>query len=278
MTQAAAGGAAGGPGGGGVAAGAKGAVVRCVPALPSWVSLMTGDLDAAEEFYGRLLGWTFSQGPDRWGPYRRAMIDGVPVAGLGSSVDLQLPVAWTSYFGTEDADVIAERVRARGGTVAIGPLGFDAGRLAVVADPAGAPFGVWEGPMDTGPVLSAIPGAPVWIELRTTDAFAAALFYGEVFAWDNREAEHLEVRWEHDRVVLRTGRRSVAALAQVTDPEERPMWHVYFSVPDADRAAELADRLGADVFGEVRDSPYGRVVQLRDPQGGRFSLIGPPDH
>ncbi|WP_329561292.1 VOC family protein [Kitasatospora sp. NBC_01266] len=254
---------------------AGGAAVRCVPAVPSWVSLMAADLDAATEFYGALLGWSFSTGPHRWGPYKRAMVDGVAVAGLGSSVDLQLPVAWTSYFGTEDADAIAERVRARGGTVAVGPLGFDAGRLAIASDPAGAPFGIWEGPMDSGPVLSAIPGAPVWIELRTKDAFAAALFYGEVFAWDNREPKDLEVRWEHDRVVLRTEGRSVAALAVATDPEARPTWNVYFSVADTDQKVDLADRLGADVLGEVLDTPYGRVARLRDPQGGRFSLISP---
>ncbi|MCX4751389.1 VOC family protein [Kitasatospora sp. NBC_01287] len=260
----------------GAVEGAKGAAVRCVPALPSWVSLMAGDLDAATEFYGTLLGWTFSPGPSRWGPYLRAEADGVPVAGLSASVDLQLPVSWTTFFGTEDADVVAERVRARGGTVAVGPLGSDAGRLAIAADPAGAPFGLWEGPLDVGPVLSTIPGAPVWIELRTKDAFAAALFYGEVFAWDNREPQDLEVRWEHDRVVLRTQRRSVAALAEATDPEARPSWNVYFSVADTDHAVELADGLGADVLGEVRDSPYGRVAHLRDPQGGRFSLISRP--
>ncbi|GAB2742459.1 VOC family protein [Kitasatospora kifunensis] len=256
---------------------AKGKAVRCVPALPSWVSLTASNLDAAQAFYGELLGWSFKRGADRWGPYVLAMVDGVAVAGLGTLGDLQLPVAWTTFFGTEDADVVAERIRARGGTVAVGPLSFDAGRVAIAADLAGAPFGVWEGGLNGGRVLSSIPGAPVWIELRTKDAFASALFYGEVFAWDGRGPEELEVRWEYDRVVLRTGGRSVAALAVATDPEARPSWNVYFEVDDADERVLLAERIGADVLGEVLDSPYGRVAHLRDPQGGRFSLIsGPP--
>ncbi|MFF7633690.1 VOC family protein [Kitasatospora sp. NPDC008050] len=255
---------------------AKGASVRCAPALPSWVSLTATDLDAAQAFYGELLGWSFRSRPDRWGPYVTAMVDGVAVAGLGTLGALQLPVAWSTFFGTEDADVVAERIRARGGTVAVGPLGFDAGRMAIAADPAGAPFGIWEGGPDAGRVLSMIPGAPVWIELRTTDAFASALFYGEVFTWDGRDPEQLAVRWENDRVVLRTAGRSVAALAVATDPEARPSWNVYFAVDDADERVLVAERIGADVLGEVLDTPYGRVGHLRDPQGGRFSLISPP--
>jgi predicted enzyme related to lactoylglutathione lyase len=252
-----------------------GAAVRCVPAVPSWVSLMAGDLDAATDFYGPLLGWTFSRGPHRWGPYVRAMVNGVAVAGLSGASDLQLPVAWTTYFGTEDADMVAERIRARGGTVAIGPLGFDAGRLAIVADRAGAPFGIWEGDRQRGAVLHTLAGAPVWIELRTHDAFDAALFYGGVFGWDEREPGEFDVRYEYERVVLRFEGSDVTSLVTVDDPEARPNWNVYFAVPDADVAAEVADRLGADVLGEVRDTPYGRVADLRDPQGGRFSVQGP---
>ncbi|WP_051967256.1 VOC family protein [Kitasatospora mediocidica] len=257
------------------AAAAARAAVRCVPAVPSWVTLMARDLDAAQAFYGPLLGWSFERGPDRWGPYVRAVVDGVAVAGLSSSVDLQLPVAWTTYFGTENADVTAERVRARGGTVAVGPLGFDAGRLAVAADPAGAPFGLWEGQGRHGPSWLSAPGAPVWIELRTRDAFEAALFYGEVFAWDTRDPRQLEVRWEHERVVLRTDGRSVAALTAMvaTDEEHRPAWHVYFSVVDTDAAVALALELGATAAGPAADTPYGRVAHLHDPQGGRFSVI-----
>ncbi|MDH6132046.1 putative enzyme related to lactoylglutathione lyase [Kitasatospora sp. MAA4] len=251
------------------------AAVRCVPAVPSWVTLMARDLEAAQDFYGPLLGWSFERGPDRWGPYVRAVVDGVAVAGLSSSADLQLPVAWTTYFGTENADVTAERVQARGGTVAVGPLGFDEGRLAVASDPAGAPFGLWEGQGRHGPAWLSSPGAPVWIELRTRDAFEAALFYGEVFAWDGRDPRQLEVRWEHDRVVLRTAGRSVAALAAMvpTDEEHRPTWHVYFSVLDTDASVAQALALGATAAGPALDTPYGRVAHLHDPQGGRFSVI-----
>ncbi|WP_354639232.1 VOC family protein [Kitasatospora camelliae] len=245
--------------------------VRCVAAAPCWVSLMARDLDTARAFYGPLLGWTFEPGPDRFGPYLRAVVEGVEVAGIGVVAgDWQPPVAWTTYFGTESADRAAEGVRERGGTLAVGPLAFDAGRIVLAADPGGAAFGIWEGDLGEDS-WTATPGAPVWIELRTADPFAAALFYGEVFDWDRREPKHFEVRYEHERVVLRSEGRSVAALrGSIGTP---PHWEVFFSVEDTDAAVRRAVELGGAAVGQPSDTPYGRVARLRDSEGGFFSVI-----
>ncbi|MFD0346836.1 VOC family protein [Kitasatospora aburaviensis] len=143
--------------------------------------------------------------------------------------------------------------------------------------PGGAVFGIWEGPLGRARRLD-LPGAPVWIELRTPDPFAAALFYGEVFRWDGRDPERFEVRWEHDRVVLRTEGHSVAALAreQSAGPAGMPPhWEVSFAVSDTDAALARAEALGGSALGPAFDSPYGRVARLQDPEGGRFAVISP---
>ncbi|WP_030246598.1 VOC family protein [Streptomyces sp. NRRL S-350] len=253
------------------------AEVRCVAAVPCWVSLTAGDLEGAKEFYGPLLGWEFEAGPDRFGPYVHAVTGGEAVAGLGAPGGGAIPLAWTSYFGTESADAAADAVRERGATLAVGPLAFDAGRVAFAADPAGAVFGIWEGPLGWARKLELL-GAPVWIELRTPDPFAAALFYGEVFRWDGRDPERFDVRWEHDRVVLRAEGTSVAALAkeQSSGPAGMPPhWEVSFAVPDTDRALARAVELGGAALGPAFDSPYGRVARLRDREGARFAVISP---
>ncbi|MFD8594874.1 VOC family protein [Kitasatospora sp. NPDC059646] len=249
------------------------ATVRCVPAVPCWAGLTVRDLDVAQGFYGPLLGWEFVPGPDRWGPYLRATVDGVEVAGLSRlKGDWERPVAWTTYFGIESADRAADGVRERGGTLAVGPLAFDAGRVALAADPFGATFGIWEGEPGDDTWMSA-PGAPAWIELRTADPFAAALFYGEVFRWDGRDPEKFEVRYEHERVVLRSEGRSVAALRSAHDLA--PHWEVFFSAADVDATARQAVALGGRVLDGPADSPYGRVARFADPEGGRFSVLGP---
>ncbi|BAJ27647.1 MULTISPECIES: VOC family protein [Kitasatospora] len=255
------------------------ATVRCVPAVPCWVGLTARSLAAAQDFYGPLLGWEFTPGPDRWGRYLRAVVDGVEVAGLSElATDWERPVAWTTYFGIESADRAADGVRERGGTLAVGPLAFDAGRVALAADPFGATFGIWEGDAQgggdgAGTPRPALPGAPAWIELRTADPFAAALFYGEVFRWDGRDPARFEVRYEHERVVLRSEDRSVAALRAAKDLA--PHWEVFFAVADTDGAARRAARLGGRVLDGPADSPYGRVARLADAEGGHFSVLGP---
>lgn len=250
----------------------------CVYGAPCWVGLMARDLGAATGFYGPLLGWRFEPGPERWGPYLRVYSDGWEVAGIGEVAKRwELAVTWTTYFGTEDANATAASIRERGGTVAVGPLEFDAGRLALASDPAGASFGVWEGKRSSRTREQPI-GSPVWIELRTRDAFDSALFYGQVFGWDQEDPERYEVRYEHDRVVLRVDGHSVAALRgggmeAAMDPRVRPRWHVYFSVADVDATVERAVKLGGEITGEPQDSAYGRVAGLRDAEGGLFSVI-----
>jgi predicted enzyme related to lactoylglutathione lyase len=253
---------------------------RCVAGAPCWVSLMARDLATAQDFYGPLLGWRFEPGPDRWGPYCRAVADDIAVAGIGAVAQTwEFPVTWTTYFGTDDADRITAGVRERGGTTITGPLGFDAGRLALAADPAGAAFGVWQGRPGPASDLER-PGALAWSELRTTDAFDAALFYGAVFGWD--DAKDLDVEWQDDRVLLRGAGRTLAALhggasQGAPEPRIRPRWHVFFSVADADATARRAEELGGSVAAAPHRSPFGRVAQLRDREGGLFWVVTPGD-
>ena len=250
--------------------------VPCLPGAPSWVSLLAHDPEAAQAFYGPLLGWSFE--PPRTQPpgYVVAEAQGVQVAGIGPlPTHGHFSATWTTFFGVADVDAAVRRVRERLGTVGVGPLGAWAGRIALATDPQGATFGIWQG--RPGPVLDLEgPGELAWSELRTSDAFAAAMFYGAVFGWD--DPSRFDVRWEHDRVLLRGEDRTLASLfgggtEAAFDPRVRPRWHVFFAVPDADDAALRAERLGGSVATPAEDTPYGRVIQLRDREGGLFWAV-----
>lgn len=119
---------------------------RRTPGTPCWVSLMVHGLGTTEEFYAELFGWEYAPGPEQLGPYVRALLDGREVAGIGEMPpDRHLPVAWTTYLATDDADATAEAIRSCGGTVAVGPLDAGiAGRVAICSDPLGAIFGIWQ--------------------------------------------------------------------------------------------------------------------------------------
>ncbi|MFD9822695.1 VOC family protein, partial [Streptomyces violascens] len=142
---------------------------RRTPGTPCWVSLMVHGLAETQEFYGALFGWEFRPGPNQLGPYVRALLDGKEVAGIGQlPPDRHLPIAWTTYLATNDADATAETIRHCGGTVGVGPLDAgDAGRMAIASDPAGAVFGIWQAGAHVGSAVAGAPGTPAWIELVT---------------------------------------------------------------------------------------------------------------
>lgn len=249
--------------------------VSPVYGAPCWVSLATGDLEDAQRFYGEVLGWSFRPG-SIGEEFSVAYSGGVPVAGLGAIArTMGVAVQWTPFFAVPSADLAAARVRERSATVAVGPIRMGEGRTALAADLAGATFGFWE-----GAVLSSWDAEnrdlPARLELRTRDAFAAAIFYAEVFDWAS-DAGCCEVDYQHEAVVIRVGGRNVAtlrggAVESAPDPHIRPRWHASFAVDDVDDAAKTAVGAGGAIATSPSENPFGRSAGLFDPEGGLFTV------
>ncbi|MFJ8858033.1 VOC family protein [Streptomyces sp. NPDC102451] len=243
---------------------------------PCWVHLVTRDLEDARRFYGPVLGWTFRPGP-LGRDFLMARSDGVPVAGIGAVASAyQVAVAWMPYFSVRDAGVVADRIRERSGTVAVGPLPVGTGRAVLAADRDGASFGVWEW---TGRAATLAPSgnrAHAWLRLRTRDAFDAAIFYGEVLGWASGEPGGCEVSYVKEEVLVRCNGRPLArissgAVEAAPDPQVRPHWQVQFPVPDVGATVLAAERNGGTLM-ERRDVRYGSEATLRDPDGGLFTV------
>ncbi|MCX4743878.1 MULTISPECIES: VOC family protein [Streptomyces] len=254
------------------APGARGAVsTRSVFGSPCWVSLTSRDLDATQEFYGAVLGWTWRRG-GLGAHFRTALAGDVPVAGVAAVAAMwQMAVAWTPYFAVPSADVAASRTRERGGTVAVGPISLPPGRAALLADRDGATFGVWEGEL-IGNWEAWRQDAPAFIRLHTRDAFDSAIFYGEVLDWASDSPGCCEVHYEGGEVVLRSQGDAVArivsgALEAAPDPTIRPHWQVHFAVADVAACARSAEKHGGSVLIEDDDEAV-----LRDPDGAQFTV------
>ncbi|MFJ6661421.1 VOC family protein [Streptomyces sp. NPDC091377] len=257
---------------------------RYAPGTPCWVSLMVHGLEATQDFYQGLFGWEFRQGPQHLGAYVRALLDGREVAGIGRlPADRRLPVAWTPYLASDDVDSTAHVVRLSGGTIAVGPLdAADAGRMAIGSDPAGAVFGIWQGAAHPGAALAGVPGTPAWNELRTYDSVGVVKFYATAFGYEPQPAAaggdegKGEGEGNGDYVTLLVEGRPVAGIRGVGSalPRDRgPHWMTYFEVADPDAAAERVLELGGQVLTPARDAEHGRVAQVSDPEGARFSLV-----
>jgi uncharacterized protein len=243
------------------------------PGTPCWVDLMTPDLQDALRFYGGLFGWELEDAGEEAGHYHQALVRGKRVTGIGPTQPGGPPMAvWTVYLSGRDVDEHARAISGAGGTVIAEP--FDVmrlGRMLTAQDPTGATFGIWEPQLRFGSELVNENAAPVWNELLTRDTASAMSFYGAVFdyAFD-------EIPDTGAYQMMKVGGRVVGGMWQVGDempPDAPPLWMNYFHLDDVDAGFDRARELGGTLLSEPRDSAYGRMAPVRDPQGGVFSLI-----
>jgi predicted enzyme related to lactoylglutathione lyase len=121
------------------------------PGTWNWNNLLTRDVDAAQDFYGKVFGWSPNQpqgAPDfiwSWQMEGQRWPEGL--AGLmrmGSEMPADAPPYWQVYLMVEDAEGAIETTRAGGGELIFGPQEIPAGRIAVLRDPQDAAFSIIE--------------------------------------------------------------------------------------------------------------------------------------
>ncbi len=245
----------------------------------SWVDLTTTDAAAAKQFYTELMGWTVNDiplGPDSF--YTMLQLEGRDVAALSQMDEEQqsqgMPSTWNSYITVENVDESAKKATALGATVMMPPFDvFDAGRMAVVQDPTGAVFSIWQAKSHIGAKVVNIPGTLAWNELVTRDLETAKTFYQQCFGWET-QTQDVEGGFEYT-TIMNHGRANGGMLQMTAEwGDAPPHWMVYFSVADCDASTEKAKSLGATVHVEPRDIPeVGRFSVLQDSQGAAFTLI-----
>jgi predicted enzyme related to lactoylglutathione lyase len=233
----------------------------------SWVDLGTSDADGAKAFYGGLLGWDFEDVPvPDSPPYSMASIGGRTVAALYGKRDEQAPSAWLSYVTVEDADATAARAAELGGTVISEPFDvMEAGRMAVLQDPTGAVFAIWQPRASIGAQLVNDVGALCLNQLNTSDPGAAQAFYGDLFGWTFRGvASGPQAYWG-----ITNGERLNGGMME----SEPPSWLAYFTSADVDASAAKVTELGGKVIVAPSPVPGGRITVAADPQGAVFAFV-----
>jgi uncharacterized protein len=244
------------------------------PGTFSWTDLTTTDQDAAKRFYGELFGWEAVDNPVGDGViYSMMNIDGKPVAGIGPQPEQQreagVPPVWNSYVTVESADAAANRAKGLGATVHAPAFDvMDVGRMAVIQDPQGAFFMVWEPKQHIGASLVNRRGALSWNELASPDMDGSAGFYRELFDWKTEPFEGSGMPY----LVIQTAAGRGNGGIRPAMENEPPGWLVYFGSDDIDADFAKATELGAAKLTDVMDIGAGKVGVLQDPQGAVFAL------
>jgi uncharacterized protein len=267
-----------------------------VPGVPCWVDTSQPDPEAAVAFYGGLFGWDFEDvmPADAPGSYFIARLRGGDVAAVSSPPEgAPAMAAWNTYIWVDSADDAAAKALEAGGQVVTAPFDvMEAGRMAVLTDPEGAVFVVWEAKKHRGAQVVNEPGSLNFNGLNTRNAQGARAFYAALFGWQPLSlggggemwrlpgyGEFLEQSDPGLRERMATSGAPegfedvVAALNPIADeePDAPANWSVTFGVDDADATAATAADLGGEVLVPPFDAPWVRMTVIADPQGAVFT-------
>lgn len=249
-----------------------------------WYELLTTDMAAAAAFYADVLGWG-AQNASRPGlPYCCFTTGLESVAGV-----MELPPEgrklgatprWMGYVGVTDVDTSADRIRHLGGAVYVPPTDSNIGRIAVVADPQTATFGLIQGlrPEPRHPAELDGHGRVGWHELLAADWKKAFDFYAGMFGWQKADGEGGPTA---SYQLFGAGGQTIGGMFTKRQVEPVPFWLYYFNVDDIDAATAHVQAAGGELFEGPIEVPGGAwIARYIDPQRAMFALQGPrsPDN
>jgi predicted enzyme related to lactoylglutathione lyase len=257
---------------------------------PIWYELMAPDPAAVAPFYRAVLGWEI---PTEGNPmpngseYREIKrADG----GFAGGVLTLTPMmqqggarsGWLIYFQVADVDASVAKARKLGATLHMAPMTMDGvGRMAMLADPQGAPFYVMDPtpPADNPDAQSDVfeprsAGHCWWNELETTNEPAATEFYKALFGWSADNSMPMG-----DKGLYRFIEHDGAGIGAVNPwmPEWMPVsWLPYFGVADIEAARAAAEAGRGTVRHHIHEVPGGDFIfTASDPAGAPVGFVGP---
>ncbi|HEV7920081.1 MAG TPA: VOC family protein [Thermoanaerobaculia bacterium] len=241
-------------------------VTQHAPGTFSWIELATTDVDGAKRFYTELFGLTASDttAPPGDMVYSILKQNGRDVGGVYRLMEqMQAPPNWMPYITVENVDAMWEKAQQLGAEGGPDPMEvMEMGRMAILRDPVGAHFALWQPNKHIGSEVVNEHGTLAWCELQSPDREKALRFYTSLFGWTAKVSpEYVEL---------------VGAAGGMRDVKEGPAhWLIYFMVNDVDAIAGKTEQLGGGVLMPPMDIPkVGRMAVLRDPQGAAFALFG----
>ena len=245
-----------------------------------WIELATNDQASAKKFYAELFGWGIHDLP--MGPGASYTLFQLQEKDAAAGYTLRpeqiaegIPPHWMIYVTVENADASASRASELGGEIRAQP--FDVGtlgRMAVIQDPTGATFSVWQPKEGNGIGIKDVDGTLCWADLSTRDPERAGKFYSDLFGWemvaDKDDDPH------SGYIHIKNGDDFIGGMLppEQQDPNAPAHWYAYFQVSDCKASAAKATGLGASVYLEpMFMENVGTMAVLADPQRAVFAIF-----
>jgi predicted enzyme related to lactoylglutathione lyase len=251
------------------------------PGALCWFELATTDQAGAKAFYTSLFGWTVVDSPIGANEfYSMFKLDGRDV---GAAYTLRpdqreqgVPPHWMVYVAVADADAAAARAQSLGATVLAPPFDvMEHGRMAVLQDPQGAVFSIWQPNQHGGTGVAGVAGTVSWAELSTPDQAAGAKFYSDLFGWKMVSGKDMTPAKPGDYYHIVNGTQMIGGVAppEQRDPNAPPHWLLYIHVESCAGTTAKAKSLRAMPYVESMDVGTDGVISvIADPQGAVFGI------
>jgi uncharacterized protein len=248
------------------------------PARFAWYELLTTDVAAASDFYGKVVGWGATDVSTPELAYTMLSAGEVPVGGLMDLPEegrrLGATPRWLGYVVVDDIDATAGQIRRRGGAVLLPPTDSNIGRVSVVADPQKATFALVEGltygPQQPGGLDEL--GHVGWHELLAQDRSRIFDFYGELFDWQKNSGETDAADFYQ---LFSSAGQTIGGMLTKLPSVPQPCWLYYFNVDDIGAAAKRVNDSGGRILqGPIELTDGCWIARCADPQGALFALQG----
>ena len=241
-----------------------------------WTELAVQDVPAAKIFYQGLFGWKFRDVPIGGGQtYSMCLVDDKEVCAMYTMCEevreMKVPPSWLAYIHVDNVDDCVGRIKTIGGKVLAEPMDvMDAGRLAMIQDPTGAKFGIWQARKHIGAALDESPGTVCWRELITPNLDAAGKFYSTLFGWRGKVEDMGGMKY-HMYMKDDEGR---CGMLSPPAKDMHPNWMTHWVVENCEKSVAKAKQLGAFVCRDTTEIPnVGRFAILGDSQGAGFGIF-----
>jgi len=226
-----------------------------------WFEYVSKDIHKAQGFFGELFNWGVKKVPMPQGEYAMISVGDRTIGGyLPTPEGAPAQAHWLSHLQVADAKATSEKVTSLGGgvlkpTFKVGEFGH----MAVVKDPTGAFFALWQ-PAKAEPQPQPTENTFCWNELATPDPDKVLSFYKTIGGFDHEAQEMPGMGTYH---VLKSEGQPRCGIMKQAMPEQPNAWLPYVSVASADATSAKAAKLGGKVI----------VPPMDIPNVGRFSII-----
>jgi len=207
-----------------------------------WADLSTYNTQSSIDFYKAVFGWELNNMQE----YHLASISDIPIAGIFETPaflqKINMPHFWMSYFQVDSTPQVVELAKSLGAKIEVDSTDFNNGKIALIRDPQGAGFTVYEGEG----LNFAAPGqsAVLQTELHVSDLDNVIPFYTALFNWQLKAIDSNTYQVQND-----VADRNILLKQIPNDLKGKyEYWAISFQVNNLSQSASLIEKHGGSVI------------------------------